>query len=142
MRDRVFSGRYDRQLDDKGRLALPARLRASLGEQVYLARGRDRCVNVVPADVFVAEAMRMRERVDRGELDENVLRAVVSSSALVTLDRQGRVGIEEHLRTYAGIALGSTVKVTGAVDRLEIWDAARYERIDDLHARKHGGDDE
>lgn len=138
----MLSNRYERQLDDKGRLALPAKWRTELGEQVYLVRGSHRCVNVVPAPVFEAEALRMRDRVERGELDVNVLRTIVSSAVLVTVDRQGRVGVEEHLRDYAGLATESPVLVTAAVDRVEIWSPERFARIDDEAARKHGGDDE
>lgn len=138
----LYTGRYDRQLDDKGRLAIPSRQRATLGEEVYLTRGSLRCVSVVPADVFVAQALRMRERVELGELDENALRSVVNAASLVTIDRQGRVVVEEALRSYAYLTLGSTVKVTGSVDRLEIWNPERYEDIDGQQTRKHGGDEE
>ncbi|MFM2181781.1 MAG: MraZ protein [Actinomycetota bacterium] len=142
MRDPVqtYSGRFDRQLDDKGRVALPARLRSALGEEVCLTRGQDRCVIVVPAAVFDAQALRMRQRVDAGELHENDLRGFTHPASFGTVDRQGRVVIEEHLRTYALLTLGSTVKVTGSVDRLEIWNLERYEQIDELNTRARGGD--
>ncbi|MFM7252013.1 MAG: division/cell wall cluster transcriptional repressor MraZ [Ilumatobacteraceae bacterium] len=140
MRDRVFSNRYERQLDDKGRLALPAKIRSSLGEQVYLARGRSRCVNIVPVAVFEAEATRMLERVERGELDINILRAVVSSATLVSVDKQGRVSVEEHLRDYAGLTPGSAVMVTGMVNRLEIWPRDRYTDADVQQSSTYGDD--
>ena len=61
MLDVLFVGALERQLDDKGRLALPATFRDRLRDQCYLAKGRDKCVNVVPADVFKAEAQAMAE---------------------------------------------------------------------------------
>ena len=38
------------------------------------------------------------------------------------------------------LTLGSTVKVTGSVDRLEIWNLERYEQIDELNSRASSGD--
>ena len=45
----MFVGAFERQLDDKGRLALPAAFRVRLGEHCYLAKGPDKSVTVVPA---------------------------------------------------------------------------------------------
>ena len=59
----VFSGAFERQLDDKGRLALPSKLRIDLGERVYLTKGFDRSVTVVPEETFRAEASRLAARV-------------------------------------------------------------------------------
>jgi len=68
--------------------------------------------------------------VDRGELSLNRQRAMASSAVLVTLDRQGRVNIDEKLRTYADITLESQVVVAGNLTKLEIWSPDRYARID------------
>ena len=42
----MFVGVHERQLDDKGRLALPSAFRALLGDACYLVYGDDRCVDV------------------------------------------------------------------------------------------------
>src|SRR3546814_3945996 len=42
------------------------------------------------------------------------------------LDRQGRVLVPSYLREYAGLT-GSEVVVVGALNRLEIWAAARWQ---------------
>ena len=65
----VFSGAFERQLDDKGRLALPSKLRIDLGERVYLTKGFDRSVTVVPEETFRAEASRLAARVETGDAD-------------------------------------------------------------------------
>jgi MraZ protein len=94
----LFVGAFERQLDDKGRLALPATFRDRLGEHCYLAKGQDKCVTVVPASTFEAEAAAMAARVQAGEVSRNQLRALASSAILVSLDKQGRVNIDEQLR--------------------------------------------
>lgn len=126
----LFVGAFERQVDDKGRLALPSRFRVGFAEQCYLAKGAGKCVNIVPASVFEAEAEAMRARVAAGEVPLNHLRALAGSASLVTIDKQGRISVDEQLREYAGLTTESTVTVAGAFDRLEIWTPDRYARID------------
>jgi len=125
----VFVGRHERQLDPKGRLALPAPFRPRLEPRCYLAFGRDKCVDVLTAEAFDSLAAEMLAKVSRGEVDRNELRALASNTVEVAVDAQGRVNLEEMFRSYAGLSLGSRVIVTGAFDRVEIWDPARHERI-------------
>jgi len=125
----VFVGRHERQLDPKGRLALPAPFRPRLEPRCYLAFGRDKCVDVLTAEAFDSLAAEMLAKVSRGEVERNELRALASNTVEVAVDAQGRVNLEEMFRTYAGLSLGSRVIVTGAFDRVEIWDPARHERI-------------
>ena len=126
----MFVGAHERQLDDKGRVALPATYRAHLGEHCYLVKGTDKCVEVIPSEAFEHFGRELIAKVDRGELSLNRQRAMASSAVLVTLDRQGRVNIDEKLRTYADISLESQVVVAGNLTKLEIWSPDRYARID------------
>lgn len=137
----LFVGALERQLDDKGRLALPAGFRDRLRDHCYLAKGRDKCVTVVPAAVFEAEAAAMAARVESGDVPRNQLRALAASAKLVQLDKQGRVTLEEHLREYADVSLGTPVIVAGSFDRLEIWSPDRYAQVDDAGTGGLAGDD-
>ena len=125
----MFVGRHERQLDPKGRIALPATFRPRLEPRCYLAFGRDKCVDVLTAEAFDALAAEMLAKVSRGEVDRNEMRALASNTVEVQVDAQGRVNLEEMFRAYAGLSLGSKVVVTGAFDRVEIWDPNRHERI-------------
>lgn len=127
----LFVGAFERQLDDKGRLALPAAFRDRLGEHCYLAKGQDKCVTVVPAATFEEEAEAMAARVRSGEVNRNQLRALASSAILVSLDKQGRVNVDEQLREYADLPLGEPVTVAGSFDRLELWSPRRFALVND-----------
>ena len=126
----MFVGTYERQLDDKGRLALPAPFRTLLGEHCYLAKGMDKCIEVIPADVFESDARETMEAVKRGDLTRSRRRTLAGSAALVAIDRQGRVKLDDTLRVYAELALESPVAVAGNFDRLEIWEPARRSEVD------------
>lgn len=125
----MFVGSQDRQLDDKGRLALPSAFRQLLGDSGYLAFGKDRCVDVIPAAHFRNEATRMMEGVRNGEISLAQQRAFAHSATAFQLDKQGRVTIDEKLRTYAHLEPGSRVVVSGNLDRVEVWSSAVYEQV-------------
>ncbi len=125
----LFVGTHERQLDDKGRLALPASFRTHLGERCYLAVGDDQCIKVVPAEEFETIAAELKERVKRGEITLQYQRVVAASATPVTIDKQGRVNVEEKLRAYAGLATDAKVVVTGNFDVVEIWAPHRFELV-------------
>ena len=125
----LFVGTHERQLDDKGRLALPAPFRAQLGETCYLSFGTGQCIDVVPADQFERMAEQVMARVERGEISLAQQRVVSGSASMVTVDKQGRVNLDETLRNYAGLRTDSKVIVTGNFTRVEIWAPDVHERI-------------
>ena len=126
----MFVGAHERQLDDKGRVALPATYRSHLGEHCYLVKGTDKCVEVVPSEEFENYGRELIAKVERGDLTLNRQRAIASSAVLVALDKQGRINVDEKLREYAELVPETHVVVAGNLVRLEIWSPERYARID------------
>ncbi len=135
----LFVGAFERQLDDKGRLALPAAFRDRLGDFCYLAKGHDKSVTVVPGPTFEEEAELMAARVRNGEVSRDVLRALAGSAELVQLDKQGRVKVGDALRQYAELPLAGGVVVAGSFDRLEIWTPDRYRQVSEAGTESMAG---
>lgn len=77
-----------------------------------------------------------------GDVSRNQLRALASSAILVTLDKQGRVNVDEQLRDYAGLQLGEPVTVAGSFDRLELWSPQRFTLVNDDGTGDLAGDDQ
>lgn len=127
---RVFVGVYERQLDERGRVALPSSYRGDLGEQCYLFFGDDGCVSVRSVETFEEEAAELVDRAKRGEVTRNRLRAFASSATQATIDKQGRVTLDARLREHAGIEPHATVVVLGRFDQIEIWDPHTYGAIE------------
>ena len=48
----MFLGTYTPRLDDKGRIALPARFRPELEGGLVICKGQDRCLYVFPVTEF------------------------------------------------------------------------------------------
>ena len=123
----VFVGRHERQLDPKGRLALPSVFRPRFEPRCYLAFGSDGCIDVFTPEEFDRMAQETIERVRSGEVGRDVLRALASNAFEVEPDRQGRVNLDRELREFADLDAGPVV-VAGAFDRVEIWNVEAYER--------------
>ncbi len=127
----MFFGLHERQLDDKGRVALPAAYRTDLGDRCYLVFGDSRCIDIYSADEFEARASEMIDAVKRGDATVSRQRALAHSATAATVDKQGRITVDEKLREFARIPLSSKVVVTGNLDRVEIWSEAVYADIAD-----------
>jgi MraZ protein len=123
----VFVGMHERQLDERGRVALPPTFRHPLGDLCYLFSGEDGCVSIRSVDAFNDEATDLIARVKRGEASRDRQRAFAASASEASIDKQGRVTISQELRSYAGIAPQSAVIVLGDLDHIEIWEPAAYD---------------
>jgi len=123
-----FVGSFERQIDDKGRLALPAPHRALLGERCYLVKGAGKCIEVWPEEVFdeVADLLIADSRHDPEARAKR--RATAASAIAASPDKQGRVNLPDPLRSWAGITGERQVTIAGNLDHLDIWDPPRFAR--------------
>jgi MraZ protein len=126
MRTTVFVGRHERQLDPKGRLALPSNFRPQFEPRCYLSFGQEGCIDVLPATTLEEVAEELMNQVKRGEITRAERRSVSSNMVEAGVDSQGRITVDKDLREFAGLDLGTGVIIAGSFDRVEIWNAARY----------------
>jgi MraZ protein len=123
-----FLGVFERQLDVKGRLALPASYRTRLGTSCYLTLGADSSIEVFTSEKFEEEADRIQALQERGEISMDRLRAFSARAIPVEPDAQGRIYLDERLRKHANLETKGPVVVFGRLDRIEICSVARHER--------------
>lgn len=121
----LFVGRYDRSLDAKGRVILPARLRGFFESSGYLAPHEDGCLALWTDGEFTKEATRQHEREADGADARHDVREWFSHVMRVELDAQGRMPIPADLRGHAG--LDADVLFVGVHDRVELWSRERWE---------------
>ena len=95
---------FERKLDDKRRLTMPAELRAEFASGVVLTRGFGKYLHLYPKQVWDKE---VEQALQGNILDEHVADLNVKfrrgKTAAVLDQKQGRVTVEQHLLDYAGI---------------------------------------
>ena len=129
----MFLGRHGHNLDEKGRLALPARYRDELRDGVVITRGFDSCLLVYPMAAWAPLAERV-SALSIGDPDARLLRRMLFANATdLMLDRQGRILVPAELRTHAGLEREAIV--VGMHSFIEIWSPDGWAAQDELVER-------
>jgi transcriptional regulator MraZ len=120
----VFTGEYRHTVDDKGRLAVPARFRAQLAGGAVISRWIDGCLAIHDQAGWDALSTRVAELPLTDAAARLFQRQIFAGAFDAELDRQGRVLIPAYLRDEVGLA-GDAV-VAGIRDHAEIWAPKRW----------------
>lgn len=137
----MFVGSHERQLDDRGRVALPPQFRSTIGEQCFLTFGEDGCVRLRGADAFRDAADDVNRELRDGRISRSRQRAFFASTVQATLDKQGRVLVEQKLREHAGLAPQAPVVLIGVWDVIELWHPDRYADEESVGQRQINDDE-
>lgn len=126
-----FVGRYEHSLDTKGRLVLPARLRAAFeGLGGHLAKGQEGCLALWPHDRYEERLALLEARADASEDVRDRARVRLFAAAeQVVPDVQGRIPVAPYLQEWAGLD-PSRVLVRGANRIVELWNVSRWEELE------------
>jgi len=115
---------FQRKLDDKRRLTIPAELRAEFAGGVVITRGFKRYLHVYPKSVWdEVEPLLKGNILDEQTADLNVQFRTGKSEGDID-DKQGRLVIDQHLLDYAGISRDVAAVRVGKYWRLSKEEAA------------------
>ncbi|OWR29514.1 cell division/cell wall cluster transcriptional repressor MraZ [Saccharibacillus sp. O23] len=121
----MFMGEYRHNIDDKGRIIMPAKFREKLGTVCIVTRGLDHCLFVYSEQ----EWGNLESKLNNLPLMKSDARAFTrfffSGAAECEWDKQGRANLPVNLREYAQLA--KECVVIGAGSRVEIWSRERWE---------------
>ena len=121
----MLIGEYTHTIDNKKRLAVPAKLRKEIGDTAVLTRGLDNCLFLYT----MQEWQKLTEKLGElpvGQRDtRSFLRLTLAGAVEVQFDQLGRILVPDYLKQYAG--LQTRVVIAGVYSRLEIWDERRWE---------------
>ena len=123
----MFLGTFEPNLMDKGRLALPKKIREELGsKRLVLTIGFEKCIFGFTEKTWeqVAEPELQRPLFSDKE-GRDLRRKMFSDASHVELDGQGRCILPERMMEFAGIK--ERVLVMGAGDHFEIWSKQVWE---------------
>lgn len=116
----MFLGRFSHNIDDKGRLTVPARFRDQLAlKGGYVMQGFDQNLMVWPAGEFEEWSQQVSAMSVTDPDARSLRRQLFSTSEKIEIDRVGRILILPYLRQAN--RLNSAVIVVGMGDYFEIW---------------------
>jgi MraZ protein len=126
----LFQGRFEHNLDDKGRLAIPAPFRKRLiddsGEGLLMVTISDQCLAAYPLadwEVKLAQLAKLNQ------LDPRVAalkRIFVGCAQECPIDKAGRILLPADLRRDSQIE--KECVVLGQLEKFEIWSGERWNR--------------
>ena len=119
-------GNVRHQLDDKGRMRIPAKFREGVGANAYVVPGRAGCLYVIPEDKF--ESVIASLGVDNlyANNDANDMATdILGNGDYLEEDAQGRVRLSKELAKTAGI--DKEIVFVGKATFLEIWPAEAWD---------------
>ncbi|MFO8100873.1 MAG: division/cell wall cluster transcriptional repressor MraZ [Dehalococcoidia bacterium] len=119
-------GNYEHRIDQKGRVAIPAKFRKEFAEGVVLTSGVDQCIIAYPASEWQKLSESYNLSPFSSSKNRDLTRFIFGNASNVELDRQGRVAIPFWLRQHARIE--EAAMIIGVNRYLEIWSRENWEQ--------------
>jgi MraZ protein len=121
----MFLGQFQHNLDDKGRLMIPARFRELLEGGAFITQGFDKCLMVM-TEAYFKQVYERIEAMNLADPTARLLRRLILSNAYpVEVDKVGRILMPQNLRTFLGIENGELI-VSGQGEYFEVWTPALW----------------
>lgn len=125
----MFMGEYHHTIDDKGRMIIPSKFRAELGDKFILTRGLENCLFAYPEKIWNQIVEKLSKLPFTKKDARQFSRFFLSGATIVEFDKQGRINIASPLSTYAN--LEKECVIVGVGERLEIWDSESWNQFFD-----------
>ncbi len=126
----MYSGTTELAIDVKGRLAIPARYRASLqdccGGRLTVTLSLDQCLQIFPQPEWEAFAQKLMGLPSLSAQVKKLQRHFLGSAEELAMDKQGRVQLTPYLRARAG--LDRAAMFVGQGEKFELWDKQTWQR--------------
>jgi MraZ protein len=125
----VFVGTFRHSVDEKKRLAIPAKWRAAAkGAQEFYVLPLPNNHLVVLPESAMDKMMERADDISIGEYERrNVLRLIAGDAHGTPCDSQGRIMLTEALMKHAGIT--DEAVLVGVLKGFEIWSPERYAEV-------------
>lgn len=123
----MFLGTFEVVLNEKNRVALPAKLRRELtARELVLSIGFEKCILGFEEKKWTEVTAADLSRPLSDAEGRNLRRKLCMNAQTIELDAQGRFVVPELMINYAGV--GKEAVLIGAGDHFEIWNAEEWEK--------------
>jgi len=130
----MYMGEFHHNIDEKGRMIIPVRLRNELGDKFIITRGLEKCLYVYSLEEWEQIVSKLKTLPFTKKDARTFIRSFFSGATECEFDKQGRINITSPLVSYAD--LKRECVVIGANDRIEIWSEDGWNDFLNLSADK------
>jgi MraZ protein len=122
----MFIGEYSHNLDEKGRLAIPAKFRSILKKGAVVTKGLDNCLFLYSKEQWEKIAQKFAALSITQTKARAFTRHILAGAMEVDFDNQGRITLPEYLRRFS--TLKKKIIIAGLYNHLEIWDEEEWNK--------------
>lgn len=121
----MLLGEYNHNIDEKGRVSVPAKFREDLGASFIVTKGLDNCLFAYSKEEWQTFETKLKTLPLTNVNARNFIRFFFSGATECEIDKQGRINIPQNLREYAGFS--KELYIIGVSTRVEIWDKEKWQ---------------
>jgi MraZ protein len=121
-------GEFRHQLDEKGRVRIPSRLKEYLDKDSIIMKGIGGCLYIYSGKAFEKLAEKMQNVPLTDVAAQNAISRFFASIYNLEEDGQGRTLLPVDLRNNMG--LKKNIVFVGSLNKIELWDADTFDSRD------------
>ncbi len=122
-----MKGTYNHNIDAKGRVIIPSKIRDILGREFVITLGFEDCLYLYSAEEWDNFTDRLRAIGNKTEAARNIRRFFQANARDAEIDTQGRTLIPAEFRDELGI--DKEVVIVGNGEKAEIWNKATWDEL-------------
>ena len=115
----MFMGQYLHNLDEKGRIIIPTKIREQLTSTVVVTIGFDKCISLYSMEGWEKFQTSLLMLPNTMQDARKNIRVLVGSASSQEFDKQGRINLPANLIMEAAIT--KECVIVGVLDHIEIW---------------------
>lgn len=122
----MFMGQYLHNLDEKGRIIIPTKIREQLTPTVVVTIGFDKCIALYSMEGWEKFQNSLLTLPANSQDARKHIRLIVGSASTLEFDKQGRINLPSNLIAHAGAS--KECVVVGVLDHVEIWSKEMWDK--------------
>ena len=128
---KMFMGEFKHNIDAKGRLIIPSKLREQCGSSVIVTRGVDGCLALYTQEGWDDYYQKLQMLPKTKKDARNFVRIITSRASECEFDKLGRINIPSVLRVEG--KLEKECIIVGVGDHVEIWNESLWQDYYDMN---------
>jgi MraZ protein len=123
----VLNGEFVNNIDDKGRIMIPAKLRAAMGgDTIRLCRGLGKCLWLFPVEEWNRLSQETMSKTSAFDPNARMMQRKIITAHEIEIDKAGRIIIPPALRDFA--ELRKECVILAIKNTIEIWSHEAYQK--------------